>query len=125
MWICTSHRLGLPFERTGVSQEIPITKESQGREGSPPVIHLDSALTATIGRGVTDMILNTPATGVRENTQCPSVEKKRTNRSRSPPRVSVKNTTVKAEVLAKYLVGYDEDKASYLIDSFSHGFHIE
>ena len=64
------------------------------------------------------MISNTSVKSVRENMQCPSVVKKGTIRSRSPPRVRVKNTPVKAKVLADYLVEYDENKASYLIIFF-------
>ena len=53
------------------------------------------------------------------------VKKKRTNQRKGPPRVRGKNTSVKAKILAHYLVGNDKDKASYLPDGFSYGFHVE
>ena len=68
---------------------------------------------------------NTHVISVRENTQCPGAKIKRTNQSKGPPSVRVQNTPVRAEVLARHLVGYDKDKASYLIEGFSYGFHVE
>ena len=52
MLIYTSHRLGLPFGRMVVSQEIPTAKESQGKEKSPSVIRSASVSTSTMGRSV-------------------------------------------------------------------------
>ena len=123
--ICTFLRPDLPFTRV-VDSQVTLTargKEERGR--SPNNTLVDSASNSTTGRSVMAATTSTHATIVKDTTRSLSVKKGKKNWTQGPTPGRVRNTPVKPDVLSHYLQGYDQEKASYLVDGFSYGFHVE
>ena len=105
-----------------------MTLTARGKEGrvrSPNNTLVDSVSNSTTGRSVMAATTSTHATIAKVTTRSLSVKKEKTNRTHGPTPVRVRNTPVKPDVLSHYLQGYDQEKASYLVDGFSYGFHVE
>ena len=121
--ICTFLSPDLPFTRVVDSQVTLTARGKEGRGRSPNNTLVDSVSNSTTGRSVMAATTSTHATIAKDTTRSLSVKKEETNRTQGSTPVRVRNTPVKPNVLSHYLQGYDQEKASYLVDGFSYGFH--